>query len=262
MDKIPVIERVSTERWRDAQQWEQRHWIKAQAYRARFFKNHLWRLLSRLGLVEKYRGDDWNRWWKTAFADYSFLPPVVNNAIEVGCGPYSNVRLIMDRCHPNHLILSDPLIRTYAKFQLTFVAQQYQEVACMLDDHPIEELPFSSDYFDLSVMINVLDHVRDAHQCMANLIRITRPGGYLILGQDLTNEEDLAKMKNTNGEIGHPIKLSAEWFEPYLKEGFEHLQYCVLPRNKGRAPEHHYGTLLFAGRKSAGSDTLVKEPVN
>jgi SAM-dependent methyltransferase len=246
-DKV-FSEKVSEERWRAAQQWEEQHWIGAQAARARAGKNYIWRALSAFGLVPKYRGDDWNRWWMAQFEDYRFLPATVKNALEVGCGPYTNLRLIMERCRPEHIYLSDPLIRTYVKFKLTFVADMYRKALCVLDDHPLEELPFADNYFDLSVMNNVLDHVRDARLCMDNLVRVTKPGGFVLLGQDLSNEEDLDALRRDGGAVGHPIKLHAEWFDPWLKN-FEPVLQKVLPREQGREPDKHYATLIFAGRK-------------
>src|SRR5437867_9396894 len=175
MQKITSV-KVSHQAWQAAQAWERQHWIGAQRARAKFAKNYIWRILALFGLVPRYRGDDWNHWWRRQFRDYDFLPSSVDNAIEVGCGPYTNLRLIRERCRPAHVVLSDPLIRTYVNFKLTFVAEMYREALCVLDDHPLEELPFADNYFDLSVMINVLDHVRDADQCMKNLIRVTRSG--------------------------------------------------------------------------------------
>lgn len=248
MNNRPVIEKVSRERWQEAQQWERHHWVRTQQLRARYGKNTIWRLLAVAGLVPKHRGDDWNVWWRAQFADYEFLPAEVENAIEVGCGPYTNVRLMLDRCTIRHLVLSDPLVRTYVHFKLTFVAEMYRKADCILDDHPLEALPFAPDYFDLAVMINVLDHVQDAEQCMRNLIKIIKPGGLLILGQDLTNEEDLKALQHDPGAPGHPIKLDHEWFEPYLR-GFEPVLRKVLNREQSREPHQHYGALIFAGRK-------------
>ena len=240
---------VSQERWQEAQKWELNHWVQAQAARSRFGKNYIWKIASSLGLLPRYRGEDWNAWWREKFDGYRFLPAKVKNAIEVGCGPYTNVRLMMDCCQMEHLVLSDPLIRTYAKFKLTFVNDMYRKVACILDDHPIEELPFADGNFDLTVMINVLDHVRDAQECMRQLTRVTKPGGIVIVGQDLSNEEDLAAMAGTEGETGHPIKLDADWFNQHLTGAFEPILHKVLSREEGRAAAHHYGTLLFAGRR-------------
>jgi SAM-dependent methyltransferase len=242
-------DQTTPQAWKAAQQWEESHWINAQRTRAKYGKNWIWRVLHRFGLVEKYRGDDYNQWWKRQFQDYRFLPPDVENAVEVGCGPYTNVRLMLETCRIRHLVLSDPLIRTYVKFKLTFVSDMYRRAACILDDHPLEDLPFRANYFDLVTKINVLDHVRDARLCMETVVAVTKPGGILVIGQDLTNEDDLKALGSDAGEVGHPIKLHAEWFEPWLKEAFEPIIYEVLPREKGRSPAYHYATLIFAGRK-------------
>lgn len=254
-DPGKAIESVSAERWGQAQEWEKNHWVQTQQARSRFGKNWIWRILNAVGLVQRYRGDDWNGWWKNQFDGYRFLPPRIQNAIEVGCGPYTNIRLMQGHVHFDHIVLSDPLIRTYVKFKLTFVSDMYRSMQASLDDHPLEQLPYASNYFDLAVMINVLDHVRDAGACMDNLVRIVRPGGIVILGQDLTNEEDMAvALRDTeaSGETGHPIKLQHEWFDPWINtQRFEPIISKVLPRPEGRAPAAHYGTLLFAGRKRA-----------
>jgi len=244
-----LSERVSEERWQAAQKWEEKHWINAQRARARLGKNYIWRLLALFKVVPRHRGDDWNQWWKAQFMNYQFLPPSADNALEVGCGPYTNIRLILDHCQPKHMVLSDPLIRTYVTFRLTFVREMYARAACMLDDHPLEELPFADGFFDLVIMINVLDHVRDAHACMRNLLRVVKPGGHLIVGQDLCNEADLAALHADPGLVGHPIKLDREWFDPYLKSGWEPIIDKTLPREQGREPQNHYATLVFAGRK-------------
>src|SRR5437870_295368 len=131
MTRLALTDEVSDERWQAAQVWERDHWIRTQRLRAKLGKNLVWRLLAGLGLVSRHRGDDWNHWWKKQFDDYAFLPSVVQNALEVGCGPYTNVRLMLDRCRFEHLFLSDPLIRTYARFKLTFVAEMYKRAGCM-----------------------------------------------------------------------------------------------------------------------------------
>jgi SAM-dependent methyltransferase len=151
-------------------------------------------------------------------------------------------------CKPKHIFLSDPLIRTYVRFNMTFVNEMYREAACYLDDHPLEELPFAEGYFDLAVMINVLDHVRDAGLCVRNLIRVLRPGGYVVIGQDLTSDEDVARTPD-GVRIGHPIALDETWLDAYLKGAFDEVFFKVLPSAAGWAPQWHYGTLLFAGTK-------------
>ncbi len=243
------IIKISRERWEMAQEWEREHWVKTQKMRAKYGKNIIWKFIALLGLKSKYRGDDWNYWWKRQFNDYNFLPEVIENAIELGCGPYTNFRLIIERCVPKHLFLSDPLIRTYVNFKQTFVSEMYRKGLCIIDDQTIEEFPFAPDYFDLCVMINVLDHVQDAELCMKNAINITKPGGILIIGQDLTDEEDMHRIEGAEGEVGHPIKIGHDWLDKFIKRKFESLIYKILPREEGRAPIAHYGTYIFAGKK-------------
>jgi len=243
-----ILKSETTEEiWKEAQKWEESHWVNAQRERAKFAKNWIWKGLSLFGLVSKHRGDDWNIWWKEQFDNYSFLPEKIDNVIEVGCGPYTNVRLMLDRCGMKHMVLSDPLIRTYVKFKLTFVRDMYDKAACTLDDHPLEELPFKSGNFDLAVMINVLDHVRDANACMENFFRVVKPGGLVVFGQDLSREEDADALLADKGLIGHPIKLHESWFAPWI-ERCEPIIHKVLKREEGRNDDKHYATLIFAGR--------------
>ena len=247
-----LSERVDYDRWQTAQTWERQHWIRDQKALARYGKNFIWRLLSIPGIVPKHRGDDRNLWWRRYFDNYGFLPAKVGNALEVGCGPYTNIRLIRQVCRPDHLFLSDPLIRTYVKFKMTFVSELYRDAACCLDDHPLEELPFADDYFDLAVMINVLDHVQDARACIENLIRVLKPGGFVVIGQDLTNEAD-SREQPDGLKTGHPITLDENWFKPYLDRRFDTVLHKILPREVGWAPQWHYGTLVFSGTKRGKS---------
>lgn len=247
MSKIRT--KVTKERWQKAQDWEKNFWIFTQKQRAKYGKNAIWKILALIGLKSKYRGDDWNEWWREQFDNYGFLPEKVNNAVELGCGPYTNFRLINEKCSPKHLFLSDPLIKTYINFKQTFVSEMFLKGGCLIDDHPIEEGPFASNYFDLTVMINVLDHVCDATLCVKNAIRITKPAGILIIGQDLTDDDDWEKIANKPEDIGHPIKVNHKWLDDLLLTDFEVIRQKILPRESGRNPKHHYGTYLFAGRK-------------
>jgi ubiquinone/menaquinone biosynthesis C-methylase UbiE len=128
-----------------------------------------------------------------------------------------------------------------------FRQELYRTVACCLDDHSLEELPFADAYFDLAVMINVLDRVKDARACMENLIRVLKPGGFIVIGQDLTGEVD--SREHAEGlKTSHPITLDEDWFKPYLDGKFESVLHRVFPREIGRAPQWHHRTLIFSDR--------------
>ena len=99
--------------------------------------------------------------------------------------------------------------------------------------------------FDAVVMINVLDHVRDADLCMQKAIELLRPGGYFVLGQDLSDEEDIAHHPY---DIGHPIRLQREDLDVHL-EPLSTVFRNDLAREEGREPRLHYSTLVYSGKK-------------
>jgi SAM-dependent methyltransferase len=240
--KSPVT-KVSKDHWRQAQAVELKTWQHHNAW----YRRTLGPLARRFGLQVTRTGDDWNHWWYTQFHGYRILPDRLQNAIELGCGPYTNMRWIWRNRHIDHVICSDPLAVYYTKFKGQWLSSQYARRKILIDDHPIEECPFRDDYFDLVVMINVLDHVRDAFLCLDTAMAITRPSGYLIVGQDLTNEEDAAK---TAVDISHPIRLHHEDLDRAVADKFTAHFYRILDRMEGRNPQAHYGTYLFIGRKN------------
>lgn len=244
--KVVSARRVGADRWREAQEWELRHWERAE-------RKHGWRrlvwpvarpLLTLIG-SKRAGGDDWNFWWRDRFDGYSFLPPEINDLIELGCGPYTNVRLIREGRGIRRVVCSDPLIRRYLRFRHSWVARAHRAGAILIDDHAAEECPFGPSTFDVVVMINVLDHVYDADRALRNATLLVRPGGYLLLGQDLSDEEDPTRVHD---EPGHPIRIKREDIDPHL-EGFEPVLRRDLSREEGRNPEEHYATLIFAGTR-------------
>jgi SAM-dependent methyltransferase len=240
------VRQVSAQRWSEAQRWELAFWRDGQ--RKRGWKRLVWPLVApALRAIDWKRawGDDWNHWWKRRFENYRFLPAHLGDYVELGCGPFTNTRLILKGRAATRVVCSDPLVRSYVSFTGKWLAEAYAADRIEIDDHPIEETPFPPESFDVVVMINVLDHVRDANLCMGNAIGLLRTGGYFLLGQDLSNEQDLARHPH---DVGHPIRLRLDDLEPYL-ERLEPVLRKDLPRGEGRDPRLHYATLVYAGRK-------------
>jgi SAM-dependent methyltransferase len=245
MTKIMEESRIkaSNERWLKAQEFEIKTWRAQNS----FFRRLVNPILNKLGIRNVKFGDDWNHWWYEKFDFYRGIPRNLDNAIELGCGPYTNIRLIHQERTINRIFCSDPLARQYIKFKKSWLSKQYASGGISLDDHSAEELPFSGDFFDLVLMINVLDHVRDADACLINAIRILKPTGFLVIGQDLTDERDV---KNIGEDIGHPIRLHERDLDKHLIGKFKPQLYKILKREEGRNPNAHYGTYLFIGQKS------------
>jgi len=242
----PLPLAVSEERWRQAQEWEAAFW-RSQNPVAASLAARAKRLVKRaLGWPKAAPGDDWNHWWAEKFENYRAIPLQLARVAELGCGPYTNLRLILPGRQVGEAWCSDPLMAEYLKFEEQWLAQAWRQGAVRVDDHAIEECVFASEDFDLVVLINVLDHVRDSVQCLWQAARITRPGGFLIVGQDLSNAEDVAR---TGEDIGHPIRIDEETLDAELAPRFGAVLRRVLSREEGRNPEAHYGTYLFIGRK-------------
>lgn len=239
--KSPVT-KVSKERWLKAQEFELTVW---QRRNSRY--NVLISMLMRgFGFKNIKVGDDWNSWWYEQFDSYKIIPNRLGNAIELGCGPYTNIRLIWKNRTIDHVVCSDPLASHYIGFKRCWLASEYARRTISLDTHPAEECPFANDYFDLVIMTNVLDHVQDALACLNTAIRITKPTGYLVIGQDLSDEADVTTILE---DVGHPILLHHEDIDKHLLGIFEPKLYKILRREEGRNPQAHYGTYLFIGQK-------------
>jgi SAM-dependent methyltransferase len=217
-----------------------------------------------------HTGDDWNGWWEEKFDNYKTLAGKrFADALETGCGPHTNMRLILPYIKTDRLYFEDPLIRCYLdiKVPLTrmwkalqrgkkkptpqshlatlFANPQYRTdlSAAMLED-----LPYKDGMMDLVVCINVLDHVEDVEKCMSEMNRVLKPSGYLVIGQDLSNEEDFKRCPESWEDICHPIKVDEATMNSYIPN-YERIFYKVLLREEGRNPEAHYGTYLLIGKK-------------
>jgi SAM-dependent methyltransferase len=245
------VRSVSRERWLEAQAWERDLWVTSQQRRG--WRRLAWpalRPILRAGGWHRAWGDDWNHWWANQFEHYRFLPADLGDYIEVGCGPYTNTRVILSGRTADRVVCSDPLVETYLTFRDRWLATAHRAGRIETDAHPIEELPFEADSFDTLVMINVLDHVRDADRCLEMVTGLLRSGGTLVLGQDLSDADDVRRHPE---DIGHPIRLTLEDVDRHLA-GFEPILRKSLSRDAGREPRLHYGTLVYAGvkRQTAG----------
>ncbi|MFP4381205.1 MAG: class I SAM-dependent methyltransferase [Candidatus Sumerlaeia bacterium] len=243
---------IEKQDWEQAQEWEKQFWD-------RFVRREDG--ITNLGFLKKIarrviRGtteEPSNYWWEEQFENYSFLPDHLEEVIEYGCGPFTNLRLIMNGRKGDHIVASDPLARHYVSYKGHFLAERWKRREYLIDDHPMEQPYFADNVFDLAVCINVLDHVQNWEKCMENFVRTIRPGGYAVFGQELTNEEDLQAIeeirKMAQSDVGHPHKFPDESiFRPYFQD-FEAIIDKPLSREQVRLPDWHFGTWIYAGRK-------------
>ena len=97
---------------------------------------------------------------------------------------------------------------------------------------------------DLVICINVLDHVNNYEQCMKEIFRVLSEDGLLILGQDLSNQEDLDHCPESYADVGHPITIDHIVLEQTFAGNYHKYFEKILPRVEGRNPKAHYATYL------------------
>jgi SAM-dependent methyltransferase len=244
---------VSEKRWSDAQHFESDVWIRSNQQNSgwkvleRFVRatRHPTRLVKYLAYRDFHCGDDWNYWWLEQFENYRVLPKSVE---KVGCGPYTNIRLISQRCRIQEIHCCDPLIDLYTTFRLTWLAEQVSKNRVKVSKQKAEFLTFKDGCFDMAVCINVLDHVQNANECLRQLLRVVKSGGFIIFGQDLSSEDD-CKIEMVNKDVGHPIKIHHTSLNAVFDSACQTRLKKILPREKGRNPIAHYGTYIFIGQK-------------
>jgi SAM-dependent methyltransferase len=240
---VPAVPR---ERWQRAQEWELAFWNR-QNVPAPLWKRMIRPLLVALGLrppKQLTAFDDRNHWWKAQFDGYRQIPLKLDRVCELGCGPYTNVRLFLEGRTVEYVHCSDPLAKEYIGYPNAWLASAHRRGTVSVAFHTAEDCPYRSDYFDCVILINVLDHVMDAHRCLAEALRITRPGGYFVFGQDLTEAGG-----KTPANPGHPIVLDHQALVPTLDAGCEPVFHHLVPRELVAQPDLHYGALAYVGRK-------------
>ena len=243
---------ISHKQWKLAQEWEKAFWDGRESGARRignlaFLKSWV------KSIIRDGPGDDRNWWWAKQFDDYGFVPQTLSNVLEFGCGPFTNLRIILRGRNAKHVFASDPLARHYVGYRGFQLSNKWKTREYLIDDHPMEEAPFADNYFDLAACINVLDHVRDVDLCMRQLIRVVAPGGMAVFGQDLTNEEDVkataAEREAAKADVGHPHKFdNPEELLAYFSD-FDALLQKVLSRGEALDPKWHFGTLIYVGKK-------------
>ncbi len=75
----------------------------------------------------------------------------------------------------------------------------------------IRELPFDDDRFDAVIVESVLAFLEDKEATIQELIRVTRPGGYVGLNESYWIQEPPAEILSQSVYIGTAIISEAEW---------------------------------------------------
>lgn len=91
-------------------------------------------------------------------------------ALDVGCGPGALTALLVERLGAGAVCAVDP-----SRAFVAAVRERFPEVDVRLA--PAERLPFDDDVFDVVVAQLVVHFMADPHGGLAQMARVTRPGG-------------------------------------------------------------------------------------
>ncbi|HYB09531.1 MAG TPA: class I SAM-dependent methyltransferase [Alphaproteobacteria bacterium] len=113
----------------------------------------------------------WSRLAGDVFLDW-LAPPSGQRWLDVGCGNGAFTELLIRRCAPSETHGIDP-----SEAQLAFARARpaVRGARFLLGD--AMGLPFDTGYFDVAVMALVIFFVPDPARCVAEMVRVVRPGG-------------------------------------------------------------------------------------
>lgn len=142
----------------------EKRWQEAQKHEAEFWRG--WRDLA------PYRNVDLDAYWAGEQARFDLPSGFFDGrrVLDVGCGPVGLIHFVKAAWR----VRLDPLLLEYQE-KLPAPAPGGSLVATG------EQLPLASRSFDIAICFNALDHMRDPAAALAEMRRVLRPRGTLLL---------------------------------------------------------------------------------
>jgi SAM-dependent methyltransferase len=227
------IHTVSVERWKLAQDAERHHWLDLRPH------------------VNEANNMD----HAYMFDRYEMLRgQVFESAIELGCGPFTNIAVMAQLCQVKRLTLLDPLIEDYLKhpncsFRDGSVPLPSGERLPVAERValPIEQFDPKIRY-DLVVMLNVIEHCYNVPVIFRKIWDMLTPGGTLIFHDRYYDHAQVALEAEKVYDAAHPLKVDRRLIDEFIKRFERVFRRFVTTRGKtsfsGTGDE-----IYFVGRK-------------
>jgi SAM-dependent methyltransferase len=194
---------VSRKRWQLAQDAEANGWMALWRNAVEDRNHHHFAMFDRLLMLQQVR---------------------FRTALEMGCGPFTNLRLFLSALDIESIELLDPLIDTYrAHPNCTYKDGSFHDdrggtrPIAALHALPIEDVPPSSR-FDLIVLINVIEHCIDVRAVFAKVREMLVPGGMFIFHDKYFEHDQVAAEIATTFDTAHPLKVDRHVVDRFLGE--------------------------------------------
>jgi SAM-dependent methyltransferase len=224
------VVKIPLDRWETAQKYEQKGWM------------------------EKWADADSDRNHEHAHEFDAYKPlsgMVFEHAIELGCGPFTNLRFIARMAAIRRCTLLDPLIESYlghrkcaytrsclrargeleSRLESRRVPRWLSRLAtptvrrlfcrrlpiAELIAKPIEQMPTEGRRYDLIVLINVLEHCYDAELIFDQIRKIAGPKAVFIFHDKYHSHEQIGQvLKETLYDAGHPLFVDRKVIDAFL----------------------------------------------
>lgn len=220
---------VDQKRWEEAQKYEKQAWMAEGGLR---------------------RKDDRNNDHKKGFDGYRTLKGMqFESCIELGCGPFTNVRHILKKANCKKVLLLDPLINDYLTHP--YCAYKNRRLGkwfgkkVQLVNSPIENYR-SQERFDLIVLINVIEHCFSIDQVFQKILSIMQPAGILVFNDKLIPKEKVETLLKNVYDTGHPLRVTEDIILNFLENNFKQLFRQDMPVKTIYGAEK---TIYYIGRK-------------
>ena len=247
IDLSKGVIRVDADRWQEAQRYERRTWMEGIAAMSDRNEDH-----------------------EASFGGYRALAGKrFASAIELGCGPFTNMRKILMHCAVGDIHLLDPLALDYLKHP--FCRYKHRMLGGVLKTtllpwtrrgglkHPMRFYKHKWDEwkvghwfgrpirlhasgiedfkppqaFDLCVMINVIEHCQDVEKIFNRILEMTAAGSHFVFADKIYNAEEEARLARFRFDAGHPLRVDYAIVREFLRANFEPIWDAELFESEG-----------------------------
>jgi len=175
-------------------------------------------------------------WWETskgipvrneqqlvAFDGFQALPGDLGDVLELGAGPFTKIRLILEQQQRlvKSITLVDPLLDEYLSNTNITTSFDNKELCVKSDCIPVKLHSTTAEAFDVMpgsrrydtvILVNTLEHTENAVQILHNIYALLKPGSILVFG-----EEFVTSFQLQIADPCHPIRIQRQLFDEYLE---------------------------------------------
>ncbi len=212
LEKKQGVTKIDLSRWQEAQRFEWRSWMDTNGLKMR---------------------EDRNKIHSNGFKSYFTIKgKFFKNAIEFGCGPFTNMRHIVKHIKCQKITLLDPLINDYLTHPHCIYKNKrlngWFGKKVRIIDLPIEKF-YSAEKFDLVVIVNVLEHCYSLNKIFESILSITAPNGIILFHDKLIPDHKIIDFVHTVYDTGHPLRVAESLIFKFLSQNYYTLFHRKIP---------------------------------